>query len=140
MSVRPVREEDVHPLAAALARAFHDDPVTSWVYAGERRRPTLVVALLRLAAATPAAPGRRLDDRPSRRRRALGAARAAGARTARETLSAPAPHAARRAAAPAAARARPGPGRGAPSGTSATCTSPSSASTPPARARASARA
>ncbi|QEC47183.1 GNAT family N-acetyltransferase [Baekduia soli] len=38
MSVRPARAEDVRPLAAALSRAFHDDPVTGWVYASERRR------------------------------------------------------------------------------------------------------
>ena len=38
MSVRPVRDGDVDRLAVALARAFHDDPVTCWVYAGERRR------------------------------------------------------------------------------------------------------
>src|SRR4051794_15258305 len=39
MAVRPVRSEDVRPLAGVLARAFHDDPVTAWVYANERRRP-----------------------------------------------------------------------------------------------------
>jgi ribosomal protein S18 acetylase RimI-like enzyme len=39
MAVRPVREEDVEPLAAMLARSFHDDPVTRWVYASDRRRP-----------------------------------------------------------------------------------------------------
>jgi GNAT superfamily N-acetyltransferase len=39
MELRPVRDDDVVPLAAALARAFDDDPVTQWVYAGERRRP-----------------------------------------------------------------------------------------------------
>jgi GNAT superfamily N-acetyltransferase len=38
MAVRPVRHDDVEPLAAMLARAFHDDPVTAWVYARERRR------------------------------------------------------------------------------------------------------
>jgi ribosomal protein S18 acetylase RimI-like enzyme len=36
--VRPVHATDVAPLAAVLARAFHDDPVTRWVYAAERRR------------------------------------------------------------------------------------------------------
>ena len=39
MAVRPVQEEDIGALALALARAFHDDPVTRWVYAGEPRRP-----------------------------------------------------------------------------------------------------
>lgn len=39
MSVRPVRDGDVGPLAVALARAFQDDPVTCWVYASERKRP-----------------------------------------------------------------------------------------------------
>ena len=38
MAVRPARDEDVEPLAAMLARAFHDDPVTAWVYAREQRR------------------------------------------------------------------------------------------------------
>jgi ribosomal protein S18 acetylase RimI-like enzyme len=42
MDVRPVRDEDMTPLAAVLARAFHDDPVTRWVYAGERHRPKWV--------------------------------------------------------------------------------------------------
>jgi GNAT superfamily N-acetyltransferase len=39
MTVRPVRHGDVDPLAATLARAFHDDPVTRWVYANDARRP-----------------------------------------------------------------------------------------------------
>lgn len=39
MDVRPVRDDDVDPLAATLARAFHDDPVTRWVYPADRRRP-----------------------------------------------------------------------------------------------------
>lgn len=39
MSVRPVRDGDVDPLAVVLARAFQDDPVTCWVYANERKRP-----------------------------------------------------------------------------------------------------
>jgi GNAT superfamily N-acetyltransferase len=38
MAVRPACDEDVEPLAAMLTRAFHDDPVTAWVYARERRR------------------------------------------------------------------------------------------------------
>jgi GNAT superfamily N-acetyltransferase len=38
MAVRRVRDEDVEPLAAMLTRAFHDDPVTAWVYAREGRR------------------------------------------------------------------------------------------------------
>jgi GNAT superfamily N-acetyltransferase len=40
VAVRPVADQDVDGLAVVLARAFHDDPVTQWVYAGERRRPT----------------------------------------------------------------------------------------------------
>ena len=39
MDVRPVRADDVAPLAATLARAFDDDPVTRWVYANGARRP-----------------------------------------------------------------------------------------------------
>jgi ribosomal protein S18 acetylase RimI-like enzyme len=39
MAVRPARDADVDRLAVALARAFHDDPVTRWVYASDRRRP-----------------------------------------------------------------------------------------------------
>lgn len=39
MNVRPVRAQDVDPLAVALARAFEDDPVTRWVYAAAARRP-----------------------------------------------------------------------------------------------------
>ena len=38
MAVRPVRDEDVDPLAVALMHAFEDDPVTRWVYAREARR------------------------------------------------------------------------------------------------------
>jgi GNAT superfamily N-acetyltransferase len=38
MAVRPVRDEDVDPLAVTLMRAFQDDPVTCWVYAREARR------------------------------------------------------------------------------------------------------
>jgi ribosomal protein S18 acetylase RimI-like enzyme len=39
MAVRPARDADVDRLAVVLARAFADDPVTRWVYAGDRRRP-----------------------------------------------------------------------------------------------------
>jgi GNAT superfamily N-acetyltransferase len=39
MAVRPVADQDVDRLAPALARAFHDDPVTAWVYADAARRP-----------------------------------------------------------------------------------------------------
>jgi GNAT superfamily N-acetyltransferase len=39
MAVRPVRDEDVDPLAVTLMRAFQDDPVTRWVYSREVRRP-----------------------------------------------------------------------------------------------------
>ncbi|WCB92032.1 hypothetical protein DSM104299_00713 [Baekduia alba] len=39
MAVRPVHEQDIDTLAGALTRAFHDDPVTRWVYAGEPKRP-----------------------------------------------------------------------------------------------------
>jgi GNAT superfamily N-acetyltransferase len=38
MAVRPVQEGDVGRLAVVLARAFHDDPVTRWVYASDKRR------------------------------------------------------------------------------------------------------
>jgi predicted N-acetyltransferase YhbS len=38
MSVRPARPEDVDAVAASLARAFHDDPITGWIYAGRRTR------------------------------------------------------------------------------------------------------
>ena len=38
VSVRPARREDFRPLAAMLARAFYDDPVTAWFYPNERRR------------------------------------------------------------------------------------------------------
>jgi GNAT superfamily N-acetyltransferase len=36
--VRRARREDFRPLAAMLARAFYDDPVTSWFYPNPRRR------------------------------------------------------------------------------------------------------
>jgi GNAT superfamily N-acetyltransferase len=39
MPVRQPREGDIDRLAVALARAFHEDPVTRWVYASDRRRP-----------------------------------------------------------------------------------------------------
>ena len=38
VSVRPARREDFRPLAAMLARAFYDDPVTAWFYPNARRR------------------------------------------------------------------------------------------------------
>ncbi len=38
VSVRLARREDFRPLAAMLARAFHDDPVTAWFYPNQRRR------------------------------------------------------------------------------------------------------
>jgi ribosomal protein S18 acetylase RimI-like enzyme len=39
MAVRPARDVDIDTLAATLARAFDDDPVTTWVYANGRTRP-----------------------------------------------------------------------------------------------------
>jgi ribosomal protein S18 acetylase RimI-like enzyme len=39
MEVRPARGDEVPQLAAMLARAFHDDPVTAWFMRNERRRP-----------------------------------------------------------------------------------------------------
>src|SRR5919107_898411 len=39
MTVRPARREDVDALTGVLTRAFHDDPVTRWVYASDARRP-----------------------------------------------------------------------------------------------------
>jgi ribosomal protein S18 acetylase RimI-like enzyme len=38
MEVRPARAADAPALAATLARAFDDDPVTKWVYARQRTR------------------------------------------------------------------------------------------------------
>ncbi len=38
VSVRPAQREDFGPLAQMLARAFYDDPVTSWFYPNEQRR------------------------------------------------------------------------------------------------------
>ena len=38
VSVRRARREDFRPLAAMLARAFYDDPVTSWFYPNPKRR------------------------------------------------------------------------------------------------------
>lgn len=38
IAVRQARPEDFGPLAAMLARAFYDDPVTSWFYPNPRRR------------------------------------------------------------------------------------------------------
>ncbi len=38
VSVRRARREDFGPLAAMLARAFYDDPVTSWFYPNPKRR------------------------------------------------------------------------------------------------------
>jgi len=38
VSVRPARRADFDPLALVLARAFYDDPVTSWFYPNARSR------------------------------------------------------------------------------------------------------
>ncbi|MBA3328060.1 MAG: GNAT family N-acetyltransferase [Solirubrobacterales bacterium] len=38
LSVRRARPEDFEPLAATLARAFYDDPVTAWFYPDDARR------------------------------------------------------------------------------------------------------
>ena len=38
VSVRPARSDDFATLAAMLARAFYDDPVTSWFYPDAARR------------------------------------------------------------------------------------------------------
>lgn len=38
VSVRPVRSEDFEPLAAMLARAFYEDPVTAWFYPNDAKR------------------------------------------------------------------------------------------------------
>ena len=38
VSVRPARVDDFGPLAAVLARAFYDDPVTAWFYPDATRR------------------------------------------------------------------------------------------------------
>lgn len=38
VSVRPARRADFAPLAAVLARAFYDDPVTAWFYPNAGRR------------------------------------------------------------------------------------------------------
>src|SRR5438552_12693992 len=39
MEVRPARGDEVPQLAAMLAPAFHDGPVTQWFIRSERRRP-----------------------------------------------------------------------------------------------------
>jgi ribosomal protein S18 acetylase RimI-like enzyme len=39
MEVRPARGDEVPQLAAMLARAFQDDPVTAWFMRNEARRP-----------------------------------------------------------------------------------------------------
>src|SRR5213592_3271679 len=39
MEVRPARGDEVPQLAAMLARAFHDDPVTAWFIRNDARRP-----------------------------------------------------------------------------------------------------
>jgi len=38
VSVRPARPDDFGPLAAMLARAFYDDPITAWFYPNAARR------------------------------------------------------------------------------------------------------
>ena len=39
-SVRPVTAEDIPAVAAALARAFDDDPISTWLFPSPRRRAT----------------------------------------------------------------------------------------------------
>src|ERR1044072_6480684 len=38
VSVRRARPEDFGPIAAMLARAFYDDPLTVWFYPNDKRR------------------------------------------------------------------------------------------------------
>jgi GNAT superfamily N-acetyltransferase len=47
-AVRRAGREDLRPVAGALARAFHDDPVMEWFFPGERRRAAHVERMLRL--------------------------------------------------------------------------------------------
>ncbi|MDX6659024.1 MAG: hypothetical protein QOH62_3817 [Solirubrobacteraceae bacterium] len=39
MEIRPARGEEVPQLAAMLARAFHDDPLTAWFLRSDAKRP-----------------------------------------------------------------------------------------------------
>jgi GNAT superfamily N-acetyltransferase len=47
-AVRRAGREDVRPVARALARAFHDDPVMEWLFPDERRRPGQVEKMFRM--------------------------------------------------------------------------------------------
>ena len=79
MEVRPARGDEVPQLAAMLARAFHDDPVTAWFMPNEAAAPEVRGALLRLAAAPAARPGAGARRDRRQRRGGLGAARRSGA-------------------------------------------------------------
>jgi ribosomal protein S18 acetylase RimI-like enzyme len=39
VSIRKATEQDVPAMAAMLARAFHEDPIVSWVFEDEQKRP-----------------------------------------------------------------------------------------------------
>ena len=116
MAVRPVRDEDVDPLAACADARVPRRPVTQLgLRARSDRRPKWSERFFRWQLRPP---GRRRTSRgrpTTATAPRCGRCPTAGARTGRETLCAAAPHAARRAAAPAARAARPRPGRGPPS-------------------------
>jgi len=81
VSVRPARPDDFAPLAAVLARAFYDDPVTAWFYPDDGRRMKharrfFVIRLRQLADqqliyTTPERAGASLWARPGRWREDL---------------------------------------------------------------------
>ena len=74
MEVRPARGDEVPQLAAMLARAFHDDPVTAWFMRNDDRRPRYAARFfasvsLRKARTSSGVGGRPVSVRQARRRK-----------------------------------------------------------------------
>jgi ribosomal protein S18 acetylase RimI-like enzyme len=50
VQIRKATSSDVEAIATTLARAFHGDPIMSWIFPDERRRPAILRAFFAMSA------------------------------------------------------------------------------------------